>query len=148
MAHDSGEKSERERRLEEVLAAYLRAVEAGTPPDRQEFLARHSELADELREFFADQDAMRQLAEPLRAAAGMAKPPSDTMAEGERPLPPPGTKVRYFGDYELLEEIARGGMGVIYKARQVSLNRIVALKMILAGPLASATDVQRFRHQA
>jgi len=64
------------------------------------------------------------------------------------PAPALAVKFYSFGDYELIEEIARGGMGVVFRARQVSLDRTVALKMILAGRLASPEAVERFRSEA
>ncbi len=62
--------------------------------------------------------------------------------------PTPETRVRYIGDYELLEEIARGGMGVVWKARQTSLKRDVAVKMIRNGALAGPDEVARFLREA
>src|SRR5262249_53626567 len=59
-----------------------------------------------------------------------------------------GTHVRYFGDYELQTVLGEGGMGVVYRARQVSLNRLVAVKMIRAGLWAGEDEVRRFKNEA
>jgi tetratricopeptide (TPR) repeat protein len=140
---------DRDRRLDEVIVAYLEAIEAGQVPDRQQWLARELDLAAELAEFFADQDRLKGWTEPLRAASPPAAGPVDRYATvGYEACPPVPGPVGSFGDYELLGEVARGGMGIVYRARQTSLGRTVALKMILAGQYAAAADLRRFRTEA
>ena len=82
-------------------------------------------------------------------ALGTAEPESVTTASApERSPINSQAPLRHFGDYELLEEIARGGMGVVYKARQKSLGRIVAVKMLLFGDQSGKDPAQRFRAEA
>ncbi len=146
--------SSREARIQEAIVDYLAAVERGEQPDRDPFLARHADIAEELQKLISAIPSSGQMAgTPDASRPTILLPPvsglrAETIAlEGQTPSKP-RTFVRRFGDYELLEEIARGGMGVVYRARQVSLNRVVALKMILTGQLASDADVQRFRAEA
>lgn len=129
--------ADHERQLEAVIAEYIRECESGGAPNRQEILKRHPDLADEMRQFFGQRDRIHKLVEPIRGFA-------DDLFQAVGP----GQQINYVGNYELLVEIARGGMGVVYKARQTTLGRIVAVKMIVSGRLATEQDVQRFQVEA
>jgi ABC-type phosphate/phosphonate transport system substrate-binding protein/tRNA A-37 threonylcarbamoyl transferase component Bud32 len=130
---------------DEAIAQFLLARETGQPVDSQSLLRRYPQFADELHEFFRDDHHLANVLRPstpatpsteARTIAGDESPPADS----------PGR--RAFGDFELLEEIGRGGMGIVYKARQSSVGRIVAIKMILSGRFASAAEVRRFEVEA
>jgi len=123
--------------FESVLATYIRACETGAMPDRKLLLAQYPKFAAELEQFFTQRDHLNRMADPIREF-------SDDLFQAIGP----GQQLSYVGNLELLEEVARGGMGVVYKARQKTLGRIVAVKMIVAGRLANEQDVQRFQSEA
>ncbi|MGA2255843.1 MAG: serine/threonine-protein kinase [Thermoguttaceae bacterium] len=164
-------------RANRICDQFEAAWKAGPRPKIDEFLAEipRAEWPDMLRELLIlDLHYRRQIGEsptpegyrtehpkldfePLADLFAEASPPVPARPDGATGQftpsgiqPPSGElpRIRYLGDYELVEEIARGGMGVVYKARQISLNRTVAVKMILAGQLATKADHDRFHSEA
>src|SRR5262249_42473185 len=128
-----------------VLGEYMQRLDRGEAVDREEFLARYPELAEELRAYFAGSDEVEQLGRaPERTTDG--DPPRPCGPKEEAPTVE--SEARRLGDYDVLEQIGEGGMGVIYKARQVRLRRLVALKMIRADRLPSPADLDRFKSEA
>jgi serine/threonine protein kinase len=127
----------REERLNDVLLAYVEEVEAGRAPNRHRLLAEHPDLRRDLEEFLAGHDEVERLAAPFREAAREQDAPSRAALE-----------IGQLGDFRLLGEVGRGGMGVVYEAEQISLRRRVALKVL---PFAAAIDprqLERFKNEA
>lgn len=151
--------SEREQRLNDVLLDYVEMWEAGREPNREQILAAHSDLRAELEAFLASHDEMERLAAPLRIAAP-ASPGGETVsrdpdpgnqpAAGADPAPAsdPPPAIGQLGDFRLLREIGRGGMGVVYEAEQISLRRRVALKVLPFAAAIDARQLQRFKNEA
>lgn len=134
--------SDHDRRLAEVLSEMADDVAVGRPVDFDQVCAAHPDLASDLRRLWG-----AVLVTDVAAVVSDQVPAIDqdeAISRRWRRLELPTT----IGDYELLEEVGRGGMGVVFRARQISLDREVAVKMILRGRLASDLDLSRFLSEA
>jgi serine/threonine protein kinase len=125
-----------EKRLVEAVQGYLRELEEGRHPDRREWLARYSDIAHELNDCLDGLDFVQEAADSIHST-----PPPQQVDFSPWTSEP-------IGDFQIVREIGRGGMGIIYEAIQLSLNRRVALKVL---PFAASIDsmcLQRFRQEA
>jgi len=136
MTHEPANDLEKEARLNEALLAYVESRQ-----DRSQVLAAFPDLRQDLEEFFDSHDEVERLAAVVRQGVERDLNSLSHFADQSR-------DIGQLGDYRLLREIGRGGMGVVYEAEQVSLQRRVALKVL---PFATALDprqMRRFKNEA
>ena len=155
--------------LDKAFAAYLRSCDTGEIGSREEFLSQFPDLADDLKALMEAADMIGGLTQPgismdtparadtgaetiAVAASGQDESgldPAATLPMANRAKGDPGPTLPFdLGDYQLLEVLGRGGMGVVYLAKQNNIDRMVAVKMIRSGMLAGADEVRRFYTEA
>ncbi|RIK77941.1 MAG: hypothetical protein DCC67_12120 [Planctomycetota bacterium] len=131
--------SDRSERLALALDRFMNELEqTGLPPDVGALAAQYPDLADELHSYAESLQVLHQMTAGLRPAPAV---------RDEATAAPPSTAKR-LGDFEIIREIGRGGMGVVYEARQMSLNRPVALKVLPFAAMLDQKQIARFRTEA
>ncbi|MBI1914625.1 MAG: serine/threonine protein kinase [Planctomycetes bacterium] len=126
----------------EALDEYMAALEAGHKPDRQAFLARHAAVAEGLAECLEGMDVLHDASS---ASASSLSPLFSGGKGGTAGDCQPGMPL---GDFRILREIGRGGMGVVYEAEQLSLGRRIALKVLPFALTLDPRQLQRFKNEA
>jgi serine/threonine protein kinase len=157
MNGDVSGNGDRDARLAELILQYIDAVEAGEPVNRSQFVTANPEFRRELEEFFANHDQVERVAAPIRVAAvlddGLKFGTATSNAMGTPVSPaiggrPDDRPLGQLGEFRLLREIGRGGMGIVYEAEQLSLQRRVALKVLPFAAAIDAKHVLRFKNEA
>ena len=124
----------------ELLAEeFLDRKRRGEHPTMAEYVERHPDFADEIRDLFPALVMMEDLGESSGGTTGSLAADNGTAV---------GVRLQRLGDYRILREIGRGGMGVVYEAEQESLGRRVALKVLSTGSLLDPKQVRRFEREA
>ena len=136
LSQDSKERSGGDPQLARAMEEYQALLAAGKKPDHDEFLARYPEVAGALADGLAGLDF-------LHAAA----PDLSTPATGSTPAAGPDAGAP-LGDFRLIREVGRGGMGIVYEAEQISLGRRVALKVLPFAATMDPRQLQRFHNEA
>jgi serine/threonine protein kinase len=142
MSVDLTKDSDRDQRFHAIVLSCLEALDSSRKPARDELLARFPEFAAELTKFLDDQERVDGLAVPLRQAIQANRPNHGSPAPGEYTAP------RELGDFLILREVGRGGMGIVYEAEQMSLGRRVALKVLPFAATMDSRHLQRFQNEA
>ena len=125
--------------IEALAEEFMERKRRGEQPTVEEFVARHPQLADEIRDLFPALVVMENLGNVSSDATGSITGPLGRVS---------GMNIEKLGDYRILREIGRGGMGVVFEAEQESLGRRVALKVLSSSAVIDAKQVRRFEREA